>query len=174
MQVTAGQRVCAESSSCHSSIMSCHSYGHLFCHYHHNCCCEFICPMPPVRPSSRAQLIPMACRLMQNLVSYPAIRPLQAHPRCCTEAPLHCWFLHHSHMAPHRLQDGDFSEKRFRNIVNAALANDIGNLLNRTLNLLKKNCGGAMPANSSDVPDASPVRQLAQQQVGFMSLTARP
>lgn len=63
------------------------------------------------------------------------------------------------------LQDGDFSEKRFREIVNAALANDIGNLLNRTLNLLKKNCGGTLPADSSAVPEASPVRQLAQQQV---------
>lgn len=65
------------------------------------------------------------------------------------------------------MQDGDFSEQRFRDIVNAALANDIGNLLNRTLNLLKKNCGGALPADSSAVPEASPVRQLAQQQVGF-------
>lgn len=62
-------------------------------------------------------------------------------------------------------QDGDFSEKRFRDIVNAALANDIGNLLNRTLNLLKKNCGSAMPADSSQIPDNSPVRHTAQQQV---------
>lgn len=66
-------------------------------------------------------------------------------------------------------QDGDFSEKRFREIVNAALANDIGNLLNRTLNLLKKNCGGTLPADSSAVPEASPVRQLAQQQVAVVA-----
>ncbi|DBA97107.1 TPA: hypothetical protein ACH3X1_014878 [Trebouxia sp. C0004] len=66
-------------------------------------------------------------------------------------------------------QDGDFSEKRFRDIVNAALANDIGNLLNRTLNLLKKNCGSAMPADSSQVPDNSPVRHTAQQQVEFVA-----
>jgi hypothetical protein len=39
-------------------------------------------------------------------------------------------------------QDGDFSEPRFREIVNAALANNLGNMLNRTLNLLHKNCGG--------------------------------
>lgn len=66
-------------------------------------------------------------------------------------------------------QDGDFSEKRFRDIVNAALANDIGNLLNRTLNLLKKNCGSAMPADSSQVPDNSPVRNTAQQQVTYLA-----
>lgn len=66
------------------------------------------------------------------------------------------------------MQDGDFSEKRFREVVNAALANDIGNLLNRTLNLLKKNCGGTMPANSAAIPEASPVRQMAQQQVGTL------
>eukprot|EP00983_Pelagomonas_calceolata_P092046 1157623-Pelagomonas_calceolata.AAC.6 len=37
-------------------------------------------------------------------------------------------------------QDGDFSDERFRNTVNAALANNIGNMLNRSLNLLKKFC----------------------------------
>lgn len=45
-------------------------------------------------------------------------------------------------------QDGDFSEERFRNIVNANLANDIGNLLNRTLNLLKKNCDSKAPMSA--------------------------
>ena len=78
-------------------------------------------------------------------------------------------------LVPGPVQDGDFSEKRFRDIVNAALANDIGNLLNRSLNLLKKNCGGAMPADSSQLPDSSPVRQTAQQQVhihGFRVLFA--
>ena len=70
------------------------------------------------------------------------------------------------------MQDGDFSEKRFRDIVNAALANDIGNLLNRTLNLLKKNCGAAMPANSSEIPEDSPVRQLTQQQVSHFGRNA--
>eukprot|EP00271_Cylindrocystis_brebissonii_P017679 TRINITY_DN4689_c0_g1_i1.p1 TRINITY_DN4689_c0_g1~~TRINITY_DN4689_c0_g1_i1.p1 ORF type:complete len:267 (+),score=76.22 TRINITY_DN4689_c0_g1_i1:350-1150(+) len=42
-------------------------------------------------------------------------------------------------------RDGDFSEERFINIVNANLANTIGNLLNRTLGLLKKNCGACVP-----------------------------
>ena len=71
------------------------------------------------------------------------------------------------------LQDGDFSEKRFRDIVNAALANDIGNLLNRTLNLLKKNCGGTVPADCFNISETSPVRQLAQQQVVLLSTGSR-
>lgn len=58
-------------------------------------------------------------------------------------------------------QDGDFSEERFRNVVNAALANDIGNLLNRTLNLLSKNCGGALPLDAAALPGDHPLRRAA-------------
>ena len=39
-------------------------------------------------------------------------------------------------------KDGDFNETRFINILNADLANDLGNLLNRTLGMLKKYCQG--------------------------------
>ena len=35
--------------------------------------------------------------------------------------------------------------------MNANLANDIGNLLNRTLNLLHKFCGGQLPSDSAGV-----------------------
>lgn len=45
--------------------------------------------------------------------------------------------------------DGDYSEDRFINIVNAHLANSIGNLLNRTLGLLKKNCQSTLVVDSS-------------------------
>ncbi|KAK1307396.1 hypothetical protein QJS10_CPA10g02059 [Acorus calamus] len=45
--------------------------------------------------------------------------------------------------------DGDYSEERFINSVNAHLANTIGNLLNRTLGLLKKNCQSTLPVDSS-------------------------
>ncbi|KEH44466.1 putative methionine--tRNA ligase [Medicago truncatula] len=45
--------------------------------------------------------------------------------------------------------DGDYSEERFINIVNAHLANTIGNLLNRTLGLLKKNCQSTLPVDST-------------------------
>ncbi|KAI3884883.1 hypothetical protein MKW92_026500 [Papaver armeniacum] len=44
--------------------------------------------------------------------------------------------------------DGDYSEERFVNIVNAHLANTIGNLLNRTLGLLKKNCNSTLIVDS--------------------------
>ena len=64
------------------------------------------------------------------------------------------------------VQDGDFSEERFRNIVNAALANDIGNLLNRTLNLLRKNCGGELPLDTAaGIPADHPLRALAVEKV---------
>lgn len=43
-------------------------------------------------------------------------------------------------------QDGDFNETRFVNILNADLANDLGNLLNRTLRMAHKYCGGQVPA----------------------------
>ncbi|XP_010260579.1 PREDICTED: methionine--tRNA ligase, chloroplastic/mitochondrial [Nelumbo nucifera] len=45
--------------------------------------------------------------------------------------------------------DGDYSEDRFINIVNAHLANTIGNLLNRTLGLLKKNCQSTLAVDST-------------------------
>ncbi|EPS61799.1 hypothetical protein M569_12993, partial [Genlisea aurea] len=45
--------------------------------------------------------------------------------------------------------DGDFSEERFVNIINAHLANTIGNLLNRTLGLLRKNCQSTISFDSS-------------------------
>lgn len=42
-------------------------------------------------------------------------------------------------------QDGDFNETRFVNTLNADLANDLGNLLNRTLKMVHKYCGGQVP-----------------------------
>lgn len=42
-------------------------------------------------------------------------------------------------------KDGDFNETRFVNILNADLANDLGNLLNRTLGMAKKYCGSTVP-----------------------------
>ena len=61
-------------------------------------------------------------------------------------------------------QDGDFSEERFRNIVNANLANDIGNLLNRTLTLLGKNCNGQIPIDTATLSESHPLRELAAKQ----------
>lgn len=46
-------------------------------------------------------------------------------------------------------RDGDFSESRFVDIVNADLANSLGNLLNRSLNLLRKYCDSTLPLSAS-------------------------
>jgi hypothetical protein len=70
-------------------------------------------------------------------------------------------------------QDGDFSEQRFRDIVNAYLANSIGNLLNRTLGLLKKNCSGQLPASADDVPADNPLRAVAEAEVSHSQSAER-
>jgi len=50
-------------------------------------------------------------------------------------------------------QDGDFNETRFVNVLNADLANDLGNLLNRTLKMAGKYCGGSVPpVATADLP----------------------
>jgi methionyl-tRNA synthetase len=47
-------------------------------------------------------------------------------------------------------RDGDFNETRFINILNAELANDLGNLLNRTLKMAQKYCQGLVPSPAAD------------------------
>lgn len=42
-------------------------------------------------------------------------------------------------------KDGDFNETRFINVLNADLANDLGNLLNRTIKMASRYCGGNVP-----------------------------
>jgi methionyl-tRNA synthetase len=56
-------------------------------------------------------------------------------------------------------QDGSFEEKRFVNILNADLANDLGNLLNRTLKPAIKNGGGAVPnLSGADIRETNPLK----------------
>jgi methionyl-tRNA synthetase len=58
-------------------------------------------------------------------------------------------------------RDGDFNETRFVNIVNADLANDLGNLLNRTLGMVKKYCQGNLPPlTSNEIPDDNPLKKI--------------
>ncbi|HEY9648996.1 MAG TPA: methionine--tRNA ligase [Chroococcidiopsis sp.] len=47
-------------------------------------------------------------------------------------------------------RDGDFNEVRFVNILNADLANDLGNLLNRTLQMAHKYCDRCVPNIAPD------------------------
>ncbi len=42
-------------------------------------------------------------------------------------------------------QDGSYTDEDFKNRINADLANNLGNLLNRTLNMLNKYCEGQIP-----------------------------
>jgi len=53
--------------------------------------------------------------------------------------------------------DGDFSERRFKELYNADLANGLGNLVARTLSMLNKYCDGKIPAIEHD-PDTHPLR----------------
>ncbi|MCX7594428.1 MAG: methionine--tRNA ligase [Fischerella sp.] len=58
-------------------------------------------------------------------------------------------------------KDGDFNEIRFIQVLNADLANDLGNLLNRTLNMVKKYCAGNVPSiTNEDIPIDSPLKSI--------------
>lgn len=61
-------------------------------------------------------------------------------------------------------KDGDFNEVRFINTVNADLANDLGNLLNRKLGMLKKYCKSAVPSlDFADLPDDHPLQMIGKE-----------
>lgn len=58
-------------------------------------------------------------------------------------------------------KDGDFNETRFINVLNADLANDLGNLLNRTLGMLTKYCQGQPPQlTSTDYSSEHPLKSI--------------
>ncbi|XP_043689247.1 methionine--tRNA ligase, chloroplastic/mitochondrial isoform X2 [Telopea speciosissima] len=61
--------------------------------------------------------------------------------------------------------DGDYSEERFINIVNAHLANTIGNLLNRALGLLKKNCHSTLAVDSNIAAEGSAFKNTIEELV---------
>lgn len=58
--------------------------------------------------------------------------------------------------------DGDYSEERFINIVNAHLANTIGNLLNRTLGLLKRNCQSTLAVDSNIAAEGNALKDTVE------------
>jgi methionyl-tRNA synthetase len=58
-------------------------------------------------------------------------------------------------------KDGDFNETRFVNVLNADLANDLGNLLNRTLKMATRYCGDRVPEiNVQTFGDDHPLRAI--------------
>jgi methionyl-tRNA synthetase len=63
-------------------------------------------------------------------------------------------------------KDGDFNETRFVNILNADLANDLGNLLNRTLGMVKKYCQGLGPQLTGDDLPADHALKLIGLELG--------
>ena len=55
-------------------------------------------------------------------------------------------------------KDGDFNETRFVDVLNKDLAKNLGNLLNRTLGMLKKYCqGNCPPLTKDDYPEDDPL-----------------
>lgn len=59
-------------------------------------------------------------------------------------------------------QDGDFNLTRFVNTLNADLANDLGNLLNRTLRMAHKYFEGRIPnVSGAAIPDDHPLKSYA-------------
>jgi len=88
-----------------------------------------------------------------------AIDPIALVDRYGAE-PLRYYFLKEIEFG----QDGDFNESRFIEIVNADLANSLGNLINRTLNMSKKYCQGRVPnCNAEDISPDNPLKILGQK-----------
>jgi len=58
-------------------------------------------------------------------------------------------------------KDGDFNENRFIDILNADLANDLGNLLNRSSGMVHKYFQGIVPEiNLTDITPENPLREI--------------
>ncbi len=62
-------------------------------------------------------------------------------------------------------QDGSYTDEDFKNRINADLANNLGNLLNRTLNMLKKYYEARTPT-----PDHAAIQLLDEERLGRIRL----
>lgn len=61
-------------------------------------------------------------------------------------------------------KDGDFNESRFIEVLNADLAKNLGNLLNRNLKMVKKYCEGNIPSITSEsIPEDNPLKAIGLQ-----------
>ncbi len=88
-----------------------------------------------------------------------AIDPIELVDRYGAE-PLRYYFLKGIEFG----QDGDFNETRFIETVNADLANNLGNLVNRTLNMAKKYCQGRVPnCHAEEISPDNPLKILGQK-----------
>lgn len=65
-------------------------------------------------------------------------------------------------------QDGDFARHDFINTANSHLANNLGNLLNRTLTLIDKNCAGVVPTAQPNPESMQIAEQGQRNYVEFM------
>ncbi len=59
--------------------------------------------------------------------------------------------------------DGDFSHKALIGRINSDLANNLGNLLNRTLNMIEKYYGGVIPEPGESGPEDVPLKEKSQE-----------
>jgi methionyl-tRNA synthetase len=70
--------------------------------------------------------------------------------------------------------DGDWTDANFARRYNGELANDLGNLLNRSLSMIKRYCQGVVPAPApAEPPDEELMRQAAETARQFSDRVAR-
>ena len=62
--------------------------------------------------------------------------------------------------------DGDFSRKSLIQRLNSELANDLGNLAQRTLSLIQRNCEGKLPPQAVAIEDDAPLMAPLDSLVG--------
>jgi methionyl-tRNA synthetase len=67
--------------------------------------------------------------------------------------------------------DGDFSLEALFRRYNSDLANDLGNLLNRTLTMIARYCTGVIPRPAEVLPEAGHAARLVENYLGGRSVT---
>ncbi|MCO6050608.1 methionine--tRNA ligase [Mesorhizobium sp. RP14(2022)] len=63
-------------------------------------------------------------------------------------------------------QDGSYSHEAIVNRTNADLANDLGNLAQRSLSMIAKNCGGVVPQHGAAAPQDEAILLAAVEALG--------